>query len=155
MAAPARTESETLRTVRRALLWTLLVGLAGTGAELLLLGHIEGATQWLPVVLIALSTLVGAWHGVVASRASLRSLQAIMLLCGAAGAVGVALHYRGNLEFELEMYPTLSGRELIQKVATGATPVLAPGTLSLLGMIGLLHTYRHPAGRGDAKSPEE
>ena len=39
----------------------------------------------------------------------------------------------------------MSGAELIRKVSTGATPVLAPGTMSLLGVIGLLHAYRHPA----------
>lgn len=141
-----RGDSRTLGNVRRALLWTLLAGLAGTGVELILLGHVEGAAQYIPLVLIAVALVCGAWHAVRPSRASVTALQAVMVLCLAAGGVGIGLHYRGNLEFELEMYPEMSGAELIQKVATGATPVLAPGTMSLLGVIGLLHTYRHPVG---------
>jgi hypothetical protein len=36
---------------------------------------------------------------------------------------------------------------LISKTLTGATPVLAPGSMSLLGFVGLAFTYRHPALR--------
>jgi hypothetical protein len=36
---------------------------------------------------------------------------------------------------------------LISKTLTGATPVLAPGSMSLLGVVGLAFTYRHPALR--------
>ena len=50
-----------------------------------------------------------------------------MALFVLSGGIGVALHYRGNVEFELEMYPSLSGLELVRKTLTGATPVLAPG----------------------------
>jgi hypothetical protein len=46
----------------------------------------------------------------------------------------------------------MSGLELIRKVASGATPVLAPGTMSLLGVVGLLHTFRHPAAEGGGHS---
>src|SRR5262245_10123581 len=139
------TERAPLSTVRRALLITLLVGLAGTGTELVLLGHIEGVSQFIPLVLIALGLIVGGWHAIAPSATSVKGLNLLMALCVVGGLVGVGLHYRGNLEFELEMYPEMSGTELIRKVATGATPVLAPGTMTLLGVIGLLHTYRHPA----------
>ena len=73
------------------------------------------------------------------------------------GAVGVWLHYRGNVEFELEMYPSMQGIELVQKTLTGATPVLAPGSMTLLGLIGLTHSYRHPCihGGADALRNEE
>jgi hypothetical protein len=43
------------------------------------------------------------------------------------------------------MYPTMEGAELIRKTMTGATPVLAPGTMALLGIVGLTYAYRHPA----------
>jgi hypothetical protein len=60
------------------------------------------------------------------------------------GGIGVVLHYQGNVAFELEMYPTLSGMELVSRTLTGATPVLAPGSMTLLGLVGLAATYRHP-----------
>ena len=140
-----RTDAKTLHAVRRALLITLVVGLLGTGMELILLGHIDGVTQYIPVVLVGVAFIATLWHVLRPSAGSVRALQGLMALCVLTGALGVALHYRGNLEFELEMYPTMSGRELVTKVATGATPLLAPGSLSLLGVIGLLHAYRHPA----------
>ena len=59
--------------------------------------------------------------------------------------IGVILHYRGNAEFELEMTPALGGLALMKAAILGATPLLAPGTMSLLGIIGLLYTWRHPA----------
>jgi hypothetical protein len=33
---------------------------------------------------------------------------------------------------------------LVSKTLTGATPVLAPGSMSLLGLVGLAFAYRHP-----------
>ena len=44
----------------------------------------------------------------------------------------------------LEM-PTLAGKEMVAEMLTGAFPALAPGTMALLGLIGLLLTWRHPA----------
>jgi hypothetical protein len=52
------------------------------------------------------------------------------------------LHFRGNAEFELEMYLSMAGTELIGKTLTGATPVFAPGTMALLGGLGLAASYR-------------
>jgi hypothetical protein len=126
----------------------MLIGLAGTGAELVLLGHIEGFQQLIPLGLIAASLVTGGWHAVRPSALSVNAVRAAMGLCVVSGALGIALHYRGNLEFELEMYPAMAGTELVTKVITGATPVLAPGTMSLLGVVGLMHTYRHPFAGG-------
>ena len=63
-----------------------------------------------------------------------------MLSSVASGLAGVILHYRGNEAFELEMYPTLSGAALVFETITGATPVLAPGSMALLGLVGLAAT---------------
>jgi hypothetical protein len=63
----------------------------------------------------------------------------------------VGLHYHGNEEFELEMYPSLSGMQLVSETLTGATPVLAPGSMALLGVVGLASTYRHPVLRGPVR----
>jgi hypothetical protein len=137
-------ELSTLSIVRRALLWTLLFGAAGMMTELLLIGHDESAAQLIPLLLLAscVVTVIVVLVGPTAPR--LRLLQGLMLLFVASGMVGVGLHYQGNHEFELEMYPALSGLELMSKTFTGATPVLAPGSMSLLGVVGLVFTYRHP-----------
>jgi hypothetical protein len=73
-----------------------------------------------------------------------------MLLCVAAGLVGVFLHYRGNVEFELEREPLLRGLALFREAVRGATPALAPGAMAQLGLLGLVYSYRHPALRRDA-----
>jgi hypothetical protein len=69
-------------------------------------------------------------------------LRLLMLLFVLSGLVGLALHYKGNVEFEREMYPTLAGWQLFKQAMTGATPALAPGTMSLFGLLGWLYTFR-------------
>jgi hypothetical protein len=143
--------------IRTFLLATLAVGIIGMSTELLLIGHAESAQQLIPLVLLALGAVALGWHAVAPRAVTVRALQAAMTLFVVSGAVGVWLHYQGNVEFELEMYPSMRGIELVQKTLTGATPVLAPGSMTLLGLIGLTHTYRHPRihGGADAFPTEE
>ena len=115
------------------------------GAELLFIGHVADVWQLLPVGLLAASLAVLGWHAARPGRGSVRGVQALMLAFVASGGLGVALHYRGNEAFELEMYPSRAGFELVRETLTGATPVLAPGSMSLLGLVGLVVTYRHPS----------
>lgn len=151
MDAHTRTqELNTVARIRRLLLGTLAAGMIGIGTELLLLGHFESVQQQIPLVLLALGALTLGWHAAAPQPTTVRALQATMALFIVAGAIGVGLHYQGNVEFELEMYPSMGGFELVQKTLTGATPVLAPGSMTLLGLIGLAHTYRHPRLRADA-----
>jgi hypothetical protein len=49
----------------------------------------------------------------------------------------VGLHYQGNVEFERELAPDASGLPLVWEALKGATPALAPGTMMLLGAVGL------------------
>jgi hypothetical protein len=134
--------------VLRALLYALLVfGIAGMEVELFLLDHTESATQLIPVVALGVGLLAALWAIVRPSRGAVRAFQAVMVAFVIAGTVGLWLHYRGNAEFELEMYPTLAGFKLFWESLTGATPTLAPGTMAQLGILGLLCTYRHPATR--------
>jgi hypothetical protein len=134
----------TLKTLRRVLLAALVAGMAGTVAELLLIGHFEDSWQLVPVVLLSLATLIAVAHAVRPGMLTVRLLQLLMVLFIISGGIGTVLHYRGNSEFELEMQPSLSGFELMKETMTGAFPVLAPGTMVLLGIIGLAHTHRHP-----------
>ena len=130
--------------IRTFLLAVLAVGVTGMGTELLLIGHAESLQQQVPLVLLALGAVTLGWHVLTPRAATVRALQAAMTLFVISGVVGVWLHYQGNVEFELEMYPSMQGIELVQKTLTGATPVLAPGSMTLLGLIGLTHSYRHP-----------
>jgi hypothetical protein len=130
-----------LARVRKLLLSLLAVGTLGTSLELLLIGHFEAITQLVPLVLLAAGFATAVWH-LASGRASVPALRWLMTLFVVSGAVGIALHYRGNVEFELEMYPSISGTELIGKTLTGATPVFAPGTMALLGGLGLVASYR-------------
>src|ERR1041385_163676 len=144
---PAAAERATVVIVRRILLGILVLGLAGTEVELLLLGHYDGFWQIVPLVLIGVAVLVLAWYGVTRSRASIRALQVMMGIFLLSGGAGVLLHYRGNVEFELERMPSLSGLGLFWQAIRGATPTLAPGTMLQLGLVGLAYTYRHPSLR--------
>ena len=136
--------------IRGFLLVTLAVGIIGMGTELLLIGHAESVQQQIPLVLLVLGAVTVGWHAVAPRPVTVRALQVAMTLFVVSGVVGVGLHYQGNVEFELEMYPSMRGFELVQKTLTGATPVLAPGSMALLGLIGLTHAYRHPCIDGSA-----
>jgi len=143
-------EAPALSRIRTVLLWALVLGAAGMMAELLLIGHDESTTQLLPLVLLGAGLVVGVSLVAVPAALGLRLLQLLMVLFLVSGIVGVGLHYQGNEEFELEMYPSLSGLKLVAETLTGATPVLAPGSMSLLGVVGLAFTYRHPLLRRHA-----
>lgn len=127
-----------------------MLGCAGTLAELLLIGHDESPAQFVPLVLLGAGIAIGVAVVVAPSAMRLRALQGLMVAFLLSGAVGVGLHYQGNQEFELERQPTAAGFPLFSKVVTGATPVLAPGSMSLLGVVGLVLTYRHPFLRSNA-----
>ena len=135
----------TLARLRRALFVVLGGGYVGISAELLLTGHYEDVLQLVPLAISVVSLVALAWYGAGGRAGSLRMLRAMMYLSLASGGIGAILHYRGNTEFELERAPDLSGFALFREAMTGATPALAPGTMILLGAIGLLATYRHPA----------
>jgi hypothetical protein len=142
--------------LRAFLLVALLLSLAGTLAELLLLEHFEDAWQWAPIALLAAALLTLGFYALERGPRSLNVLRVLMVLCVVSGFVGVLLHYRGNVEFELEMYPDLSGWKLFKDAMMGATPALAPGAMLQLGLIGLAWTFRHPAFKShkDAHSLE-
>ena len=144
ISPPHGVESGPIKALRAAVLFIFALGVVGTGAELVLLEHTEDLWQWVPLVLMAVSAIVLVWLVTVGGRASLRAFQAINALFVVSGFVGLFLHYRGNVEFEMEMYPTLSGLKLFWEAITGATPALAPGTMLQLGLLGLAFTYNHP-----------
>jgi len=137
--------------LRRWLMGVLALGLVGSAAELLLLNHYEDALQLVPLGLFAVAGSVLLWHGKRRDAASVRAIQATMLLFIAAGCAGIGLHFRGAAEFQLEINPAQPRWELVAKaMRTQAPPLLAPGIMLQLGLVGLVYAYRHPAsGRPD------
>ena len=154
-ALPER-ERTTLSVIRGGLLIILVVGLVGLLAELLLLDHTEDSWQRLPIFLMAANLIILGWHGAERSTLSLRFLQGMMVIFVLVGGLGLLLHFRGNIAFELEMQPAASGWPLVWAALKGATPTLAPGAMVQLGLIGLAYTFRHPAlgaGREESRTP--
>lgn len=81
-------------------------------------------------------------------NAATRLFQVAMVVQIAAGAAGSVLHYRANMEFKLEMDPSMRGFELFSSVMQAkAPPALAPGTMALLGLLGLASTFRLDSGK--------
>lgn len=119
-----------------------LAGAVGTTAELLLLEHTGDASQLIPVVLLVAAVvglgLVSVWP----TPAVVLVFHLTMAACIVSGVAGVGLHYTGNAEFEREIQPDAAGLALFREAVAGATPVLAPGTMALLGAVGLLAVER-------------
>jgi hypothetical protein len=136
--------SATSDRLRRRLLLILALAVFGTLAELLLLEHYEGWQQWLPLGGLVLSAASGAWFALARTTTARAVFQSVMLALVLLGVAGVILHWRGNLEFEREISPELSGWALWRDVASGATPVLAPGSLIPFGLLGLLVARMFP-----------
>jgi hypothetical protein len=148
-------EPPTLVSIRRFLLIALAGGSIGTAGELALLGHVESRAQWIPLVALGAAILVLLWHALAPGRSSVRVLRLLMGAFIVAGVVGVGLHYDGNAEFERELHPADGGLTFFTHVLTGATPTLAPGSMVLLGLVGLAHAYRHPSATGGAGHREK
>jgi len=154
MVDGASRESETLASIRTLLLAALAVGVIGTTGELILLRHIDKPAQWIPLVCLGAAVPVLIWHASSPGVASVRTLQALMLAFIGLGVVGVGLHYDGNVEFQRELNPSERGWTFVRKTVAGATPVLAPGSMVLLGLVGLAHAYRHPSADGGPSRQE-
>lgn len=130
--------------IRTGILALFVFGVAGLLGELILLEHTEDLWQWTPLILLTASLPVLAWHGLTTGAMPLRLFRGLMVLFVVSGAVGLLLHYRGNVEFELEMHPGAGGFALVWEALKGATPALAPGTMIQFGLLGLLYCYKHP-----------
>jgi hypothetical protein len=138
--------------VERLRLWVLgvlVLGLIGTVTELILLEHYEQALQFVPLVLIALGVVVLAWHAMRHDTASLRALQIVMGLFVLAGFAGMAAHFNGSAEYQLELNPDMDKWELLDKIVHAhAPPLLAPGMMMQMGLLGLAYAFTDIRYRG-------
>jgi hypothetical protein len=142
MEAQPKGSADIVRMLRLWILGVLVLGLLGTVVELVLLSHYEQPVQLVPVVLLVLALLVLAWHVMGHSAASLRVLMGLMILFVLAGFAGFAAHFYGSAEFQLDLEPSLSTWELLEKVMRAkAPPLLAPGMMMQLGLLGLAYVF--------------
>lgn len=149
---PSRTDSRSQLILLVALLF---VGTLGTLAELVLLEHTEDWQQWIPVVLLGLLVVVTGWQLWRPGKAGSRVLWWLGTASVISGLVGVWLHLQGNLEFEREMSPEVSGWPLWKEVLMGATPALAPGTMVWFGALALIVVRQNGGGRSAAATDTE
>jgi hypothetical protein len=138
-------EQQTAIGLRRWLLLLVLLGMLGTAADLLLLEHYHDVGQLAPLALITIGLPIAglAWAG---GRYAVLILRIWMVLFVFTGAIGIVLHYNGNMEFQKEIDPSQQGWPLfVAIVRAKAPPALAPAAMIQLGLLGLAFTYRHPA----------
>jgi hypothetical protein len=143
-AGGPKTDADTA-TLERLRLWVLgviVLGLIGTMTELLLLEHDEQALQFVPLVLMVLGALALGWHVSAKDTTSLRALQIVMGLFVLSGFAGMAAHFNGSLEYQLELNPDLGAMELLDKIMHAkAPPLLAPGMMIQMGLLGLAYAF--------------
>ena len=132
-------------SLRQLVLALVFIGIVGLEIELALLRHAESFSQWIPHIVLLVGLVVTVLVYLRPTRATFRVFQTLMWMFVVIGLLGVFFHLKGNVEFALERDPSLGGANLIWKVLRGATPALAPGALSQLGLLGLVYAYRHPA----------
>ena len=143
-ASGGPTTLDTASRLRDFVLWLFVAGTAATAIDLVLLGHFDDARQWAPLFVLPASLVVTAWHRLRPGYLGTRVFQAAMVLSIAIGGVGLWFHYRGNMDFELDVHPSIAGWALLREAVSGATPALAPAVMMQLGLLGLIYTYRHP-----------
>lgn len=135
-----------LARLRQILAATFLVGCAGAAAELFLLEHTETTWQIVPIAILGVGVLAMLAALLTRRALAIRILQIVLLASVVSAGFGLWWHLDANLAFEREMDPDLHGLPLVWKSLHGtAPPALAPGTMALLGVLGLAWTYRHPA----------
>jgi hypothetical protein len=146
---PPDSGTKNLELLRVFILGVLALGLVGTVIELILLGHYEEPLQFVPLVLIAAAIAAIVWQVLSPSAASLVTLQIVMVLHVLAGLVGMFAHFYGSAEYQLELNPQMPVSELIDKVLRAkAPPLLAPGMMIQLGLLGLAYVYSDLRYRG-------
>ena len=145
----ADADSVVLERLRLWILGVIVLGLIGTMTELILLEHDEQALQFVPLVLMVLGAAALVWHATAKDTASLRALQIVMGLFVLAGFAGMAAHFNGSAEYQLELNPDMDKWELLDKILHAhAPPLLAPGMMMQMGLLGLAYAFTDIRYRG-------
>ncbi len=110
----------------------------GTAGELFLLGHYEGGWQLVPILIIGMSLFCMIIMLVRPLRLINRVFLILMLISCLSGLVGIWFHLKANYEFESELYASKSFSENMWASFSGALPALAPGSMIVFGLIGIV-----------------
>lgn len=133
----------TLASVRRYLLLLVCLACVATTTELWMMGHHEDAWQWAPLAVMAVCVVGAVWVLMTWSVAAVQVFRVLMLVLIVTGVIGAVMHYRANMEFQLEMDPSLGGLALLTTVLHAkAPPSLAPGNMILVALIGVIAVWR-------------
>jgi hypothetical protein len=138
--------AEVLRRLRLFLLVLSAALFVGTLIELWLVNHKQDAVQILAFVFCGLGLLSTVGVLIRRSTATIRILRACMLLVVLGSLFGIYEHVTNNIEFEREIHPNSSTRQLLMKGLGGANPLLAPGTLAVAGLLAVAASYKHEVG---------
>ena len=140
-------EHSTTTALRKFVLALAALGAIGTVPELLLLHHYNGKDQLIPFVTLGLSILALAVAAFRPTALTLRALQVVMVLTILSSGIGILEHLKANarnagaLQSGQRFPTTISA---IVSGLDGFAPLLAPGVLVQVGLLGLAFTYRHP-----------
>jgi uncharacterized membrane protein len=141
-AGTASARADRIELLRHWILGILMLGLLGTVTELVLLEHYEQPLQFVPLVLIVAAIAVLFWELRRRDMASRRAMQMVMALFVLAGFAGFVAHFQGSAEYQLELNPEMSNWELLEKILRAkAPPLLAPGMMLQLGLLGLAYVF--------------
>ncbi len=140
-------EHSTTTNLRRFALALAAVGVIGTLLELTLIKHYASKDQVIPYVLLGLSALGLIAVMVRPTALVLRVFQAVMIVTILGSGIGMFEHLKANAHNagatqDKEAIPTTPSAILAG--INGFAPLLAPGVLAQVGLLGLVFTYRHP-----------
>ncbi len=131
-----------METLRRWIAVVLVLGMLGTIVELILLEHYEQPLQLVPVILILAGGGALLWHSRSQDQASRMTLIAVMAVFVVSGFAGFVAHFLGSAEFQLELNPDMGTGELLAKILRAkAPPLLAPGMMIQMGLLGLAYVW--------------
>jgi len=136
---------KTLAQLRQFLLFISAGIFVMTVSELFFLEHWSFTIQFLPFALSALGLIAAALAYIRPNHGIIRFTQWSMIIIAVCSLVGFYEHMLGNLTFWLEIQPDATTWDLIVETFKGGIPVLAPGILTLGGVIGWTAIYKHPA----------
>lgn len=106
----------------------------GMLADLLLIEHFESFWQFVPVIFLSVT---GIGYFLVKTGTAKLLFRIWMYIGMVSGVIGIFMHVKNNWEFAIELRSNLKGWDLITEVATGAIPVISPGFLIPIAMLGL------------------
>ena len=138
-------DAETLQIVRRWVLAAIAAALIATEAELIFVRHFGNNNgQMIAVVLTSMGLISVGWHAIARDTMSIVVFRFLMYLFLVFGIDGLIVHYNFAAQAALKSHPALAGLPLLYATLSGDIPLLAPGMLIQVGLLGLLYTFHHP-----------